>query len=281
MPVMPASSRSGGVRSSGVRSGRPARRASSVLAAFALTALTGASLAPATAGAAEPYVVGGDETSVADHSYAVYLVDDDGRQFCGGTLTSSRKVVTAAHCADALPAEDLGVVAGRQDTRTDRGIEAGVRDVWIAPSYQDPISGGDIAVLSLDRAVPYRTAEVADASDSAKYRAGTEATVLGWGRVSESGERSNTLRSAQVPVVADDTCSRAYHEYDSESMVCAGYPEGGVDACQGDSGGPLMVGDTLIGVVSWGDGCAQAGKPGVYTRVSTFEPQLGGQDVDS
>ncbi|GAA1203860.1 S1 family peptidase [Prauserella alba] len=273
MPVMPASSRSGGVR--------PARRGASVLAALALTALTSAALVPATASAAEPYVVGGEETSVADHSYAVYLVDDDGRQFCGGTLTSSREVVTAAHCADALPADELGVVAGRQDTRTDRGIEAGVRDVWVAPSYQDPMSGGDIAVLSLDRAVPYRTAQVADDSDAAKYRAGTEATVLGWGRTAESGERSNTLRSAEVPVVAADTCSEAYDEYDPETMVCAGYPEGGTDACQGDSGGPLMVGDTLIGVVSWGDGCARPGKPGVYTRVSTFEPQLGGQSVDT
>lgn len=276
MPVMPASSRSGDVGSV-----RPARRGLSVLAALALTVLTGAFLVPATAKAAEPYVVGGEETSIDDRSYTVYLVDEDGRQFCGGTLTASRKVVTAAHCADALPADELGVVAGRQDTRTDRGIETGVRDVWTAPSYQDPVSGGDIAVLSLDRAVPYRTAEVADASDSAKYRAGTEATVLGWGRMAESGERSNTLRSAQVPVVADDTCSEAYGEYDRESMVCAGYPEGGVDACQGDSGGPLMVGDTLIGVVSWGDGCAQAGKPGVYTRVSTFEPQLGGQGSDT
>ncbi|GAA1240126.1 serine protease [Prauserella halophila] len=274
MPVMSASSCSG-------RSG-PARRALSVLAALALTVLTGASLVPAaTASAAEPYVVGGDEASITDHSYAVYLVDDDGRQFCGGTLTSSRKVVTAAHCAAALPADELGVVAGRQDTRTGRGIETGVRDVWIAPTYVDPMSGGDIAVLSLDRAVPFRTAEIADASDGAKYRAGTKATVLGWGRVAESGERSYTLRSARVPVVADDTCSEAYGEYDSESMVCAGYPEGGVDACQGDSGGPLMVGDTLIGVVSWGDGCAQAGKPGVYTRVSTYAPQLGGQDIDS
>jgi secreted trypsin-like serine protease len=55
-------------------------------------------------------------------------------------------------------------------------------------------------------------------------------------------------------------------------MVCAGYPEGGVDTCQGDSGGP-MFGDAsgvlrVVGVTSWGNGCAQPGQPGVYARVA-------------
>ncbi|KID28171.1 Trypsin [Prauserella sp. Am3] len=250
--------------------------------AVAATSLTAAAMLPAaTATAAEPYVVGGKETAVADHSYAVYLTDDRGRQFCGGTLTSSRQVVTAAHCADAMPADELGVVGGRQDTRTDEGIEAGVRDVWMPSDYDNPIEGDDIAVLSLDRAMPFRVAEVADAGNAQLYKAGTKATVLGWGRVEESGEQSTTLRSAQVPVVDDATCADAYTAYDKNAMLCAGYPKGGVDACQGDSGGPLMVGDTLIGVVSWGEGCAKPGKPGVYTRVSTYEPQLGGQAIDS
>jgi len=73
-----------------------------------------------------------------------------------------------------------------------------------------------------------------------------------------------------VPVTSNAVCSDAYFEYDSSAHVCAGFPQGGVDTCQGDSGGPLVAGGKLIGITSWGAGCARAGFPGVYARVATY-----------
>ncbi|SFA89056.1 Trypsin [Amycolatopsis marina] len=249
--------------------------------AGALALVAGATFVPSAGAdaatpraAAQPFIVGGEEASLADHPYAVFLADGGGNQYCGGVLVGSRSVATAAHCALAVRRTDLKVVAGREDKRSRDGWVVGVRDVWIAPGYKEPSGGNDLAVLTLRDRVPYRSAKVADAGDAGLYAAGTKATVIGWGRTSAGGARSNTVRRAQVPVVSDSDCGKAFRSYDAKTMLCAGYPEGGVDACQGDSGGPLMVGNTVIGIVSWGEGCAEAGKPGVYTRVSSYAEQI-------
>ncbi|MEU6868627.1 trypsin-like serine protease [Streptomyces sp. NPDC046876] len=85
-----------------------------------------------------------------------------------------------------------------------------------------------------------------------------------------TGGTSNFLLKAQVPVVAPPDCTKAYPAYKQAAMICAGFPKGGVDACQRDNGGPLIIQGVLLGIVSWRDGSAQPGKPGVYTRVSAY-----------
>ncbi|MEU4670687.1 serine protease [Amycolatopsis sp. NPDC023774] len=233
--------------------------------------------APTPPSGAQPRIVGGDEATLSDHPYAVYLADQNGNQFCGAVIVSSTAVATAAHCAAALPSNNVRVVAGRQDKRTSDGVVLTVSREWVDPDFSDPTKGADVAVLSVRGQLPYRPAKIASASDRAEYAEGTQATVLGWGRIADGGDRSDYLRSAVVPLVSDSTCKSAYDTYDPSSMVCAGYRDGGIDACQGDSGGPLVVGDTLIGIVSFGDGCAKAGKPGVYTRVSTYADDIAAQ----
>lgn len=82
-----------------------------------------------------------------------------------------------------------------------------------------------------------------------------------------------------VPVTGREACQKEYGSSDiTENMFCAGLEEGGKDACQGDSGGPMVdESGSLVGVVSWGNGCAQKGYSGVYTRVGNFVDWVGKQ----
>lgn len=76
-----------------------------------------------------------------------------------------------------------------------------------------------------------------------------------------------------VPLIKQEACAAAYENFQqlTERMLCAGIPKGGKDSCQGDSGGPLMVKNQLIGVVSWGKGCARPNYPGVYARLTVLK----------
>ena len=77
-------------------------------------------------------------------------------------------------------------------------------------------------------------------------------------------------------MIPDSTCGSPSvygSDFDPGTMLCAGYVSGGVDSCYGDSGGPLEApldggGYRLVGITGWGDGCARANAPGVYTRVA-------------
>jgi trypsin len=222
---------------------------------------------------AQPYIVGGSDTSTDDYPWMVALTGAAGSPYCGGALVAPDRVVTAAHCVAGRDPDELTVVAGRTDMRTDEGVESGVEQVWVHPDFNgDPMRGDDLAVLTLDREPGSGTIPIEE--DPGAYQPGRPATVLGWGYTDEDGPSSPVLQEAEVPLRSDSDCSQTYPQYDPEEMVCAGYPDGGRDACYGDSGGPLIADGRLIGVVSWGTGCARPGLPGVYTRISSYVDEL-------
>jgi trypsin len=239
----------------------------------ACLAVTAAAVGLLQAGA-DQQIVGGQRASIADYSFAVYLATADGFQFCGGTLVDDNKVVTAAHCVAGKTPVDLAVVAGREDKESGAGMVAPVREIWVHPEFKDVRSGNDVALLTLETRLPYQTIDLVGADQAEIYQAGQPGLILGWGRTAADGQPSRYLLQATVPVMADAECVKSYPAYLAASMTCAGLPQGGVDSCQGDSGGPFIVAGRLAGVTSWGEGCAAPGKPGVYTRLSTYAALL-------
>jgi trypsin len=244
----------------------------------------------ATPAAAHEVVVGGTPTTTQQEPWVVALSSrsrfgaDRSGQFCGGVAVGPRTVITAAHCfgKEALGVDDwqqlpdLRVIADRTDLTGTAGEEVQLSKVWVNPDFDLTTNANDVAVVTLARDLPDGTAiPMAEPSDADSYQAGTQAQVYGWGDTSGSGDYASTLHAATVTVFADSVCEKAYPggsvgTYTPASMMCAGATGGGRDACQGDSGGPLVVAGRLVGLVSWGNGCALADYPGVYTRVSAM-----------
>ena len=250
----------------------------------------------------EPRVIGGSPTTIEQYPWHAAVVYDSSkaagnpfqRQLCAGSLVTPYIVLTAAHClydtdpenSSSLDPDDVNVVLGQAKLSTaPPSSEFDVQGVaWqddFDPSFGHPAHGvpsNDVGYLVL--AAPYTAAtpiDIAGSSEGALWDPGSPEEITGWGATATSGSGSNgsdDLQAATVPIVSDSSCAGSYGaEFNSSTMVCAGYPEGGVDTCFGDSGGPMQApiegaGYRLVGITSWGNGCAEEGFPGVYTRVA-------------
>jgi trypsin len=125
----------------------------------------------------------------------------------------------------------------------------------------------DVWLLRLASPSSYTPAEVGTAQDWGRF-----GTAMGWGLTSEGGQPSHSLLAVDLPLIGDRVCRRTLGgKYVASVMLCAG--ANGADTCDGDSGGALMVpggylGWKLVGITSFGKGCARPGQPGVYAWVA-------------
>ncbi len=261
------------------------------IVSFCLIALTAFSSIALAESEREPEIVGGTEADVGEYPWMVAVGFPSGSgisHYCGGALIHEEWVLTAAHCMVGRSPANTRVVVGlhQRSNSTTEGVRRDVTQIINHPDYGGPAEDyvNDVALLKLTTPVttivPVR---IATSAETSLNDPGNIATVIGWGRTTEGGLKSDILREVDVPLVSNATCNvpASYNSRITPEMICAGIQAGGIDACQGDSGGPMAVRDgqnewRVVGVVSWGTGCARMDKYGVYARVSVFDEWIEG-----
>uniref|UniRef100_A0A8D0E5M0 Acrosin n=1 Tax=Salvator merianae TaxID=96440 RepID=A0A8D0E5M0_SALMN len=237
-------------------------------------------LAPSHGGSAR--IVGGTDTLPGTWPWMVSIQKPSQGGYmhiCGGSLISSLWVVTAAHCS---PHYYLHLVIGitqisqpGPDTQ-----ERSIKNLVQHEQYVQRTHYNDIALMELNEPVNctdyIQPACLPDTN--VVISALTHCYISGWGRMSSTVYTSDILQEARVNIIPLELCNSSnwYHKKIHYNNICAGFEQGGIDSCQGDSGGPLMCREGrserfwVIGATSWGIGCANAQKPGVYTSTQHF-----------
>lgn len=221
-------------------------------------------------------IVGGVEAEKGELPFQVSLQSASGSHFCGGSLIKPNWVATAAHCVQG--SANMKIVLGLYNQKDLAGTEVfRAKKIVAHPQYNRSTLDYDYALIQLDHDSSFRPIDL-NRVEIDIAATPTNVWTSGWGTTSEgSFALPNILNKVEIPLVTKEACnsSTAYNGDITDHMICAGLPEGGKDSCQGDSGGPLFVkqtsGDfTLIGIVSWGEGCARPNKFGVYSKVNVM-----------
>ncbi|KAK3516772.1 hypothetical protein QTP70_023649 [Hemibagrus guttatus] len=211
-------------------------------------------------------IVGGHECTPNSQPWQVSL--NAGYHFCGGSLINQNWVVSAAHCYKSR----VEVRLGEHHIQVKEGTEQFISSAKVIrhPDYDSWNIDNDIMLIKLSQPASLNSYVQPVALPKSCPPAGTWCTVSGWGNTMSSTADSNKLQCLEIPIISDKDCNNSYPGMITNAMFCAGFLEGGKDSCQGDSGGPVVCNGELQGVVSWGYGCAEKNRPGVYAKVESI-----------
>ncbi|XP_047540714.1 trypsin-1-like [Vanessa atalanta] len=228
----------------------------------------------------EDKIVGGFEVDINLYPYHAAYGSN-----CGGAIIDKKWVLTAGHCGKK-PYVRVGSKYLNQGQKVPIRRNF-IHPMWSAKNKEHPF---DYDFQLLELAAPLKLDENIQPVKIARLEdmvIGKIVTVTGWGNTEENGPYSNVLRAVRVPIISKENCQLVPFPYFRGSltsrMFCAGFSEGKKDACQGDSGGPAVAYDRLLGMVSFGYGCATPGSFGVYSKVAKIRPwikEITGMDLD-
>ncbi|XP_073417704.1 ovochymase-2-like [Dendrobates tinctorius] len=238
-------------------------------------------------------IVGGTSAKKEECPWIASL-KKDGKHFCGATIISENRLVTAAHCLLEKNIEFyMKVFVGDYDFNIKESTEQSfhVQAVHKHPDFnsKQPYNN-DVAVVEVVGRITFGKyiQPACLPSPDEEFPKGYMCDTLGWGRLEENGKLPNMVHRVSLPIIEYKRCISTMKTVDQRlefnTVVCAGYPEGGKDACQGDSGGPFLCQRShgrwvLVGVTSWGLGCARKwidnflrppdkrGSPGIFTDI--------------
>ncbi|XP_012270934.1 chymotrypsin-1 [Orussus abietinus] len=216
-------------------------------------------------------LIGGISADIGEFPYQASLRLKGGH-FCGGSIITTRHVLTAAHCIIDFLSTGSDLTGLTVVTGTNSLARGGTTHAVGKYSYHKDYAGGpsnmwrnDVAVLTLAKEIEVTTEQSPISLPDEDVPWGETGVVSGWGLTVYPGNSFPTiLQKSNVTFIQQSECSR-HHPGIITSQICA-MQKYGVGTCNGDSGGPLVYGDTVVGIVSWGRNCA-LGVPDVYTKV--------------